>query len=131
MKANPNSATMQHDFRPSRPGGGALAIQPLAGGLGAEIHGVDLNQPFAGEIPRIQDAFLLHHLVVVREQRLTRKRMGEFAALFGEIEGNVFRNPDGSTLEAVHEISNLDAKGRPAENPYLKSNYHWPTDKGY
>ena len=58
-------------------------------------------------------------------------RMGEFAALFGEIEGNVFRNPDGSTLEAIHEISNLDAEGRPAENPYLKSNYHWHTDKAY
>ena len=57
--------------------------------------------------------------------------MGEFAALFGEIEGNVFRNPDGTTLEAIHEISNLDAEGRPAENPYLKSNYHWHTDKAY
>jgi len=73
----------------------------------------------------------VHHLVVVRDQQLGRDRMREFAALFGEIEGNVFRNPDGSTLEAIHEISNLDAEGRPAENPYLKSNYHWHTDKAY
>ena len=57
--------------------------------------------------------------------------MGEVAAMFGEVEGNVFRNPDGSTLEAIHQISNLDATGRPAENPYLKSNYFWHSDKAY
>jgi taurine dioxygenase len=57
--------------------------------------------------------------------------MGEVAAMFGEVEGNVFRNPDGSTLEAIHQISNLDAAGRPAENPYLKSNYFWHSDKAY
>jgi taurine dioxygenase len=132
MKAILKGAPAQPVFRPSRFGGDELAIQPLPGGLGAEIHGVDLERPFAGEIAqRIRDAFLLHHLVVVRDQKLSRDRMGEFAALFGEIEGNVFRNPDGSTLEAIHEISNLDAGGRPAENPYLKSNYHWHTDKAY
>jgi taurine dioxygenase len=57
--------------------------------------------------------------------------MGEFATLFGAIEGNVFRNPDGSTLPAIHDISNLDAQGRPAENSYIKSNYYWHTDKAY
>ena len=109
-----------------------LRIRPLAGEFGAEILSLDLNSPLAdGVAQRLRDAFLLHHLIVVRDQRLTRARMGEFAELFGEIEGNVFRNPDGSTLEAIHEISNLDAEGRPAENPYLKSNYFWHTDKAY
>jgi alpha-ketoglutarate-dependent taurine dioxygenase len=136
MNAIPKGAAVQPDSRASRPRGSELAIRPVigpfAGGLGAEIRGVDLNRPFAGEIAqRIRDAFLLRHLVVVRNQQLSKDRMGEFAALFGEIEGNVFRNPDGSTLEAIHEISNLDAEGRPAENPYLKSNYHWHTDKAY
>ena len=123
---------MQPDAGASRFESHELTIQPLPGGLGAEIRGVDLARSFAGEIAqRIQDAFLAHHFVVVRDQRLTKERMGEFAALYGEIEGNVFRNPDGSTLDAIHEISNLDAQGRPAENPYLKSNYHWHTDKAY
>ena len=132
MKAISNSAAVQPEVRPSGFGVGVFAIQPLHGGLGAEVRGVDLNRPFAGEIAqRIEDAFLVHHLVVVRDQRLTKERMGEFASLFGEIEGNVFRNPDGSMLDAIHEISNLDAEGRPAENPYLKSNYHWHTDKAY
>jgi taurine dioxygenase len=132
MKAIPNSAAAQPDFHPPQFGEDELAIQPLPGGLGAEIDGVDLNRPFAGEIARrIEDAFVSHHLIVVREQRLTKERMGEFAALFGELEGNVFRTPDGSPLDAIHEISNLDAEGQPAENPYLKSNYHWHTDKAY
>ena len=140
MNAIPKSAAVQPDSRASDLGESELAdrpssrplVRPFPGGLGAEIRGVDLNRPFAGEIGEcIQDAFLLHHLVVVRDQELTKDRMGEFAALFGEIEGNVFRNPDGSTLEAIHEISNLDAEGRPAENSYVKSNYYWHTDKAY
>jgi taurine dioxygenase len=57
--------------------------------------------------------------------------MGAFAAMFGELEGNILRNADGSTLESIHEISNLDARGLPAENSYIKSNYHWHTDKAY
>jgi len=140
VNALPNSADVQPDSHGSDFGESELAnrplsrplIRPFPGGLGAEIRGVDLNRPFTGAIGEcIQDAFLLHHLVVVRDQELTKDRMGEFAALFGEIEGNVFRNPDGSTLAAIHEISNLDAEGRPAENSYVKSNYHWHTDKSY
>ncbi|HKU87511.1 MAG TPA: TauD/TfdA family dioxygenase [Casimicrobiaceae bacterium] len=123
---------MQPDVRSSPFQREKLAIRPLSGGLGAEVPGVDLRGSFAGEIAeRIREAFLSHHLIVVRDQHLTSTRMGEFAMLFGELEGNVFRNPDGSTLGAIHEISNLDADGQPAENPYLKSNYHWHTDKAY
>jgi taurine dioxygenase len=80
---------------------------------------------------QILAAFAAHHLLVFRGQKLGKDRMGEVAAMFGEVEGNVFRNPDGSTLEAIHQISNLDATGRPAENPYLKSNYFWHSDKAY
>ena len=132
MKAIPKDAAPQPESRAAPVEGPGLTIRPLPGGLGAEVFGVDLREPFAGAIAqRIGDAFLAHHLVVVRDQRLDKARMGEFAALFGEIEGNVFRNPDGTTLDAIHEISNLDAQGQPAENPYLKSNYHWHTDKAY
>lgn len=130
MKPLPGAAPA--DVRTSPVGADALTIRPLAGGLGAEILAVDLREPFEGDIAqRIHDAFLAYHLVVVREQQLAKGRMGQFAASFGEIEGNVFRNPDGTTLDAIHEISNLDAAGQPAENPYLKSNYHWHTDKAY
>lgn len=112
-----------------RPEGIAVALD---GGFGAEISGIDLRQPISESLrEQILAAFAVHHLLIFRGQRLGKDRMGEVAAMFGEVESNVFRNPDGSTLEAIHQISNLDAAGRPAENPYLKSNYFWHSDKAY
>ena len=132
MKPISKSVGVQPDIRASGFEPTTLTIRPLEGAFGAEILGVDLDSPLADEdAQRIHGAFLLHHLVAVRDQRLTPARMGEFAALFGELEGNIVRNPDGSTLAAIHQISNLDAEGRPGENSYIKSNYHWHTDKAY
>ena len=132
MKPIAKSVAAQPDSRSSSLCPGAFAIRPLGRTFGAEILGLDLALPLTHETAqRIQDAFLSHHLVVVRDQKLTRPQMGAFAALFGELEGNILRNADGSTLESIHEISNLDARGMPAENSYIKSNYHWHTDKAY
>lgn len=109
-----------------------IVARKLPGGSGAEIAGVDLRQPISGSLrEQIVAAFALHHLLIFREQQLDKHQFGKIAALFGEVEGNVFRNPDGSTLEAIHQISNLDAAGKPAENPYVKSNYFWHSDKAY
>ena len=109
-----------------------VIAKKLPGGCGAEITGVDLSQPISESLREdILAAFAAHHLLVFRNQQLDKRQFGEVAAIFGEVEGNVFRNPDGSTLEAIHQISNLDAAGRPAENPYLKSNYFWHSDKAY
>lgn len=114
---------------PRRPNGIAIAFD---GGCGAEVSNIDLRQAISESLrEEILAAFAVHHLLIFRGQQLGKHRMGEVAAMFGEVEGNVFRNPDGSTLEAIHQISNLDAAGRPAENPYLKSNYFWHSDKAY
>jgi taurine dioxygenase len=132
VKPISKSVAVQPGSRASGFGPGAFAIRPLGRAFGAEIVGLDLTLPLTDETTqRIHQAFLSRHLVVVRNQNLTRAQMGEFAELFGEIEGNIVRNADGSTLEAIHEISNLDAHGLPAANSYIKSNYHWHTDKAY
>jgi alpha-ketoglutarate-dependent taurine dioxygenase len=134
MKSSSNDKPMSSDVFKARPAqrrleGIAIALH---GGLGAEIVKIDLLQPISESLrEEIVAAFARHHLLVFRGQQLAKHRMGEVAAMFGEVEGNVFRNPDGSTLEAIHQISNLDAAGRPAENPYLKSNYFWHSDKAY
>jgi len=134
MKPSANDQTMPLDVfepRPERTRPQRIATA-LDGGVGAEISSVDLRQPISESLrEQILAAFALHHLLIFRGQKLGKDRMGEIAAMFGEVEGNVFRNPDGSTLEAIHQISNLDATGRPAENPYLKSNYFWHSDKAY
>jgi taurine dioxygenase len=133
MKPNSNDEPMPLDVFKVRPAPKREGIATaLRGGFGAEISSVDLRQPIAESLrEQILAAFAVHHLLIFRRQQLNKDRMGEVAAMFGEVEGNVFRNPDGSTLEAIHQISNLDAAGRPAENPYLKSNYFWHSDKAY
>jgi alpha-ketoglutarate-dependent taurine dioxygenase len=104
----------------------------LPGGLGASCAVFDLEQSLAQDAHRaILAAFLKHKLLVFRSQRLSPDRMRDFAAAFGEVEGNIFRKPDGSTLEDVHIISNLGASGLPDEDSYIKSNYNWHTDKSY
>ncbi|MBM3525753.1 MAG: TauD/TfdA family dioxygenase [Alphaproteobacteria bacterium] len=109
-----------------------IAFEPLAGGFGAECRGHDLaRMPGSGDRDAILAAFLSHHLLVFRGQSLSADRMRDFAAIFGEVEGNIFRKPDGSTLEDVHLISNLGADGLPNEDSYIKSNYNWHTDKSY
>lgn len=104
----------------------------LPEGFGAACVDFDLGQPPADAArAAILAAFLRHRLLVFRSQALSPQRMRDFAATFGEVEGNIFRKADGSTLEDVHLISNLGANGLPDEDSYIKSNYHWHTDKSY
>src|SRR5205085_9296234 len=113
-----------------RRAGSKLTIQALAGGFGAELTPMDLRRTCSDAARKqIHAAFVAHSVLVFRRQQLTKEAMADFAGMFGEVEGNVFRKPDGATMEAVHQISNLDADGQPAENPYLKSNYFWHSDK--
>jgi taurine dioxygenase len=134
MKSTPNDRTAQSSHARVRTmsTSAITTIRPLAAGFGAEVTDVDLRQPISDALANeIRSAFLAHALLVVRSQSLTKAQMAAFASVFGTVEGNVFRKPDGTVMEDVHQISNLDASGEPAENPYLKSNYFWHSDKSY
>ena len=48
-----------------------LEVRPLAGALGAEIHGVDLSGPLAGQHAAIRHALLEHLVIFFRGQHLT------------------------------------------------------------
>jgi alpha-ketoglutarate-dependent taurine dioxygenase len=107
-------------------------FESLGGGFGAVCEQFDLTRPLAADArAAILAAFLKHRLLVFRAQALSADAMRDVAAAFGEVEGNIFRKPDGSTLEDVHIISNLGASGLPDEDSYIKSNYNWHTDKSY
>ena len=109
-----------------------LTVQRLSEVAGAEITGVDLAQPLSGELKdAIQAAFLAHHVLVFRDQSLTREQQFALTLEFGEIEGHVARLPDGTPLPLVHTVHNLDEHGRPTATPDSVGNYSWHTDKSY
>jgi taurine dioxygenase len=62
-----------------------LDIRPIAGALGAEIHGVDLDRPLDdGTAAAIRRALLDHLVIFFRDQELPPERFLAFARRFGE-----------------------------------------------
>lgn len=71
-----------------------LDVKPLAGGLGAEILGIDLRKPpSAVAWRRIDDAFAAHGVIFFRDQELTPEQHIAFAGHFGPINVNRFFTP--------------------------------------
>lgn len=66
-------------------GAGAVEVRPVAGYIGAEIHGVDLAGPPADEVvAEIRAALLRWKVVFFREQKLDHAGHVAFARRFGE-----------------------------------------------
>ena len=109
-----------------------LAARRLSDVAGAEITGVDLAQPLSPALKdTIMAAFLEHHLLVFRDQHLTKDQQYELTLHFGEIEGHVARLAGGDRSPIVHTVSNLDENGQPTATPREYGNYFWHTDKSY
>jgi taurine dioxygenase len=112
--------------------GRAYDIRPLGELMGAEIEGLNLSEALnATTINEILDAFLDHHVLVFRNQNLTKDAQLAFTKYFGEPEDHVHRTPSGKILPPVHIVNNLDPSGKPTSKPYTTGNYHWHTDKSY
>ncbi len=98
---------------------------------GAAITGADLSQPLTPALKRlILDALLAHHVVVVRDQALTKERQYAFTLNFGEIEEHVARHQD-ARYAIVHSVTNLGRDGNPTDALDTRGNYFWHTDKSY
>ena len=62
-----------------------IEVRPIAGALGAELHGVDLCADLADEVvAEIRQAWLDHLVVFFRDQALTPARQLAFAKRLGE-----------------------------------------------
>lgn len=109
-----------------------LELEPLSDVAGVAVHGIDLAEPLTpARKLAIEQAFLSHHIVVFRNQRLTKDAQLSFTTEFGELEQHVIRLRDGKPAPLLHEITNLDADGKPTDVPYSNGNYFWHTDKSY
>ncbi|MDX1650342.1 MAG: TauD/TfdA family dioxygenase [Myxococcota bacterium] len=62
-----------------------LDLTRLSGALGAEIRGVDLAEVTDGLFARIHRAFLAHHVLVFRDQKLTPEQQIAFGSRFGTL----------------------------------------------
>jgi taurine dioxygenase len=63
-----------------------LSIQPLNPVVGAEIEGVDLSQPLSAEqFGEVRAAFNAHHVLVFRDQTLSREDHKRFGRMFGRL----------------------------------------------
>lgn len=107
-------------------------IKRLGGVAGAEITGIDLSQPIdVATKDAIMRAFLEHHILVFRDQSLTKDEQARFSENFGKLESHVGRHPDGTPYHIVHTVTNLGPDGKPEPKVMPKGNYYWHTDKSY
>lgn len=104
-------------------------IVPLSNLMAAEVTGLDLSQPLIAEVQtQIHAAFLEHHLLVFRDQALTKEMQIAFTEQFGTLERHTARNRGTGDLPLVHIVSNLGDDGKPMGS--VRSD-QWHTDKSF
>jgi len=100
---------------------------------GVAIEGIDLSQPMSVAMTaEVVAAFRDHHILVFRNQTLSREQQFAFATHFGEVERSKARNAANKRHAVAHIISNVGEDGRPVDRSSSPvSNYNWHTDKPY
>ena len=101
--------------RPSAPDPAATAdpatldVLPIAGRIGAEIHGIDIAQPLDdATVAAIRAALLRHRVVFFRDQRLDHASQIAFAHRFGEL---TYAHPhDEEPPDGFPEIYTVDTR---------------------
>lgn len=62
-----------------------IEVRPIAGALGAEVHGVDISRDLEADVvAEIRQAFLDHLVIFLRDQTVTPHQQLAFAGKFGE-----------------------------------------------
>jgi alpha-ketoglutarate-dependent taurine dioxygenase len=112
-------------------GRNATLGQRLSPAGGVELLHADLTRPLSPAFASlIRQALLDHHVVVVRDQTLSKQQQYDFTLNFGEIEDHVARHSD-ARFAIVHAVTNLDRDGNPTDALDTRGNYFWHTDKSY
>jgi alpha-ketoglutarate-dependent taurine dioxygenase len=112
--------------------GTEIEVRANPSGLGAEIACIDLSKLKRNpQMDRIKDAFLRHHVIFFRRQTVSDDEFLSLAKEFGEVQNHLNYRVGGSPIPAIHEVTNLDASGKPSEDPLNNENYYWHSDKAY
>ena len=95
-----------------------MKIMPLSDAVGAEITGVNLQQPLEpGKLRQIEEAFHDYGLICLRDQDITLEQQKKFALAFGELGS---RNRPGTKPNELDEygehvmlVTNVRENGKP------------------
>jgi len=83
-----------------------LDIQPIAGALGAEVHGLDLTTNLsADDYRQIRDVLIKHEVIFFRYQPISPAQHKALAESFGPLQ----RHPASETVEGYDEITILES----------------------
>ena len=90
-----------------------IEVRPVAGALGAEIHGVDLSETLGNQTwDEIHRAWLQHNVVFFRDQKLTPQQYLAFAKRWGGIH----LHPYMKGLDDIPEIFEIIKKEDDTQN---------------
>lgn len=112
MSADPSQRTTTPATGTPRPGDRYrhIEVRPLSGALGAELLGVDLSTLTDDVFEEIQRAFLEHHVVFFRDQRLTPEQHKAFGRRFGELNVHPTYEPLPGHPEILPVVKEKDAR---------------------
>jgi taurine dioxygenase len=107
-----------------------VQIRPLPGSFAAEVLGLDLNLPLAGEdFRRIHRAHLDHHVLVFRDQHITPEQQIAFSRRFGELQIHVLHQFHLKGHPEILIVSNILEDGQPVG--LGDAGHFWHSDLSY
>ena len=99
-----------------------VEVRPIAGAIGAEVHGVDISADLDdGTIGEIRKALLDHCVIFFRDQTLDTPQHKRFARRFGDI----FIHPNYKGTQADSEI--VQIKREPGDKKIVGEEWHADT----
>jgi taurine dioxygenase len=107
-----------------------FSIDAFDAPLGAEVTGLDLAVPLkADEFARVHRAWLEHHVLVFRAQRITPAQQVAFSRRFGPLQVHVLRQFQLPGHEEVMVVSNIKENGKPVG--LGDAGHFWHSDLSY
>lgn len=89
----------------------SITVKPLTSSIGAEVSGVDARNIGPDEARVLVDAFLEHHVVLVRGPTISDDELVRFGECFGHLEAARMKSPLASRPE-IMVISNIRENGQ-------------------
>ena len=90
----------------------SITVKPLDAALGAEITGLDVRDISPASAAALHEAFLKHHLLVIRDQPIADADLVQLGQCFGAIGKSRMVSPL-SGRDDIMVISNIREDGKP------------------